>query len=165
MIYPRAFSHVGLSVPDIDKAVKFYTSVMGFYLVTPPTEVFEDKTTPSGIMAIGVFGEGWGSFKICHMSTSDGVGIELFQFGNNQNPVNNFEYYKTGVFHFGVLDPDIEGLVAKIVEYGGKQRMPICEFYPGKQPYKMCYVEDPYGIIFEVYSHAYETTFLGGAYD
>jgi len=28
-VYPRSFSHIGLSVPDIDKAVKFYTEVMG----------------------------------------------------------------------------------------------------------------------------------------
>ena len=51
-----------------------------------------------------------------------------------------------------------------IVEHGGKQRMPIREYYPGEKPYRMCYVEDPFGLIFEVYSHSYELTYSQGAY-
>ena len=27
--YPRAFSHVGICVPDLAKAVEFYSAVMG----------------------------------------------------------------------------------------------------------------------------------------
>lgn len=26
--YPRTFSHIGISVPDLDAAVKFYTEVL-----------------------------------------------------------------------------------------------------------------------------------------
>ena len=28
--YPRTFSHIGISVPDVEAAVKFYTDVLGF---------------------------------------------------------------------------------------------------------------------------------------
>lgn len=28
-VFPKAFSHIGLSVPDLDKAVEFYTEVLG----------------------------------------------------------------------------------------------------------------------------------------
>lgn len=27
--YPRSFSHIGISVPDLEAAVKFYTEVLG----------------------------------------------------------------------------------------------------------------------------------------
>ena len=27
--YPRTFSHIGISVPDLDAAVKFYTETLG----------------------------------------------------------------------------------------------------------------------------------------
>ncbi len=27
--YPRTFSHIGISVPDLEAAVKFYTEVLG----------------------------------------------------------------------------------------------------------------------------------------
>jgi catechol 2,3-dioxygenase-like lactoylglutathione lyase family enzyme len=31
--YPRAFSHIGITVPDLEKAIDFFTSVMGWYLL------------------------------------------------------------------------------------------------------------------------------------
>lgn len=164
MRYPRAFSHIGLSVTDLNEAVKFYSEVMGWYVVMEPSVVKEECETAIGQMCIDVFGTGWNTFKIAHMVTSDGIGVEIFEFENSQRPENNFEYYKNGVFHFCVQDPDVEGMVKKIVEHGGKQRMPIREYYPNEKPYKMCYVEDPFGIIFEVYSHSYEVTYSSGAY-
>ncbi|MBO2944530.1 lactoylglutathione lyase family protein [Paenibacillus sp. F411] len=164
MTYPRAFSHIGLSVSDVEQAVTFYRDVMGWYVVMPPSDIVEDNDTAIGIMCSDVFGKGWGSFRIAHMVTSDGIGIEIFQFPNHEKPDHNFQYWKSGVFHFCVQDPDIEGLVQKIVDHGGKQRMPIREYYPNEKPYRMCYVEDPFGIIFEVYSHSYEVTYSSGAY-
>ena len=76
----------------------------------------------------------------------------------------DFEYWKTSTFHFCLQDRDIEGLVAKIVAHGGKQRMPIREYYIGEKYYKMRYVEDLFGLIFEVYSHRYELTYSHAAY-
>ena len=29
--YPRTFSHIGISVPNVEAAVKFYTEVLGWY--------------------------------------------------------------------------------------------------------------------------------------
>jgi lactoylglutathione lyase family protein len=162
-IFPRTFSHIGISVPNLDKAVEFYSSVMGWYQIMKPTVVSEESATAIGQMCIDVFGEGWGSFKIAHMSTGDKIGIEMFEFKDNKNS-KEFEYWKTGPFHFAVQDPDIEGLVERIVAHGGKQRMPIREYYPGEKPYRMVYVEDPFGLIFEVYSHSYELTYSQGAY-
>ena len=161
--FPRTLSHIGLSVPDVAKAVEFYREVMGWYVIMEPTEISEETDTAIGQMCTDVFGSGWGSFKIAHMSTGDRVGIELFEFPNNEKP-EGFEYWKTGTFHFCVQDPDIEGLVAKIVAHGGKQRMPIREYYPGEKPYRMVYVEDPFGVVFEIYTHSYELTYSQGAY-
>lgn len=162
--YPRSFSHIGLSVPDIEKAVQFYTEVLGWYIIMQPSTVKEENDTAIGQMCIDVFGKGWEAFEIAHLSTSDGIGIELFSFPNGVKKAPAFEPFNTGLFHFCVQDPDVEGLVAKIVENGGKQRMPVREYYPGEKPYRMCYVEDPFGIIFEVYSHSYELTYSSGAY-
>jgi lactoylglutathione lyase family protein len=161
--YPRSFSHIGISVPDIGRAVKFYQNVLGWYVIMPPTEVKENDS-PLGIMCRDVFGPGWGSFQIAHLSTADKIGFELFQFPNQTQPENNFEYWKTGIFHFCVQDPDVEGLAAKIVEHGGKQRMPVREYHPGEKPYRMVYCEDPFGNILEIYSHSYELTYSAGAY-
>lgn len=67
--YPRTFSHIGISVLDVEKAVVFYKEVMGWYIIMEPSVITEESDTPIGQMCIDVFGCGWGSFKIAHMST------------------------------------------------------------------------------------------------
>lgn len=163
MTYPRNFSHIGLSVPNLEQAISFYSEVMGWYIIMEPSDVVEDDS-PIEVMCTDVFGAGWGKFRIAHMATGDRVGIELFEFPNNEQPDNNFEFWKTGIFHYAIQDPDIEGMVEKIVAHGGKQRMPIREYYPGEKPYRMVYCEDPFGNLVELYSHSYELTYSEGAY-
>lgn len=163
--YPRTFSHIGISVPDVEQAVSFYTQVLGWYLVMQPTTIVEDQSA-IGQMCTDVFGAGWQSFKIAHLATGDRIGVELFQFNNQQNPDNNFEYWKTGIFHFCVQDPDVEGLMEKIILAGGKKRMAKPRYYyPGKKPYRMVYMEDPFGNILEIYSHSYESIYAVGTYE
>ncbi|WP_153110849.1 hypothetical protein [Propionivibrio limicola] len=82
--YPRCFSHIGLSLTELDAAVKFYT--------------------------------------------------------------------------------EVKGMAEKIVAAGGKQRMPVREYFPGEKPYRMVYMEDPFGNILEIYSHSSELTYSAGAY-
>lgn len=161
--FPKTFSHVGISVPDLEAAVTFYKEVMGWYVIMEPNVVKEESDTAIGKMCIDVFGAGWGSFKIAHLSTGDRIGVEMFEFQNNETPTE-FEYWKTGTFHFCIQDPNIEALVEKIVAHGGKQRMPIREYYPDEKPFKMVYVEDPFGLVFEIYTHSYEMTYSQGAY-
>ena len=162
--YPRSFSHIGITVPDINKAVTFYEEVMGWYVIMSPSLVQKESDTAIGQMCMDVFGDDWEYFEIAHLSTSDGIGIELFSFPHGVKEAPEFNPFNTGLFHFCVQDPDIENLTNKIVEYGGKQRMPIREYYPNEKPYKMVYVQDPFGIVFEIYTHSYELTYSSGAY-
>ena len=93
-----------------------------------------------------------------------GLEEELFSFPHGNKEKLEFNPFNTGLFHFCIQDPDIENLTNKIVEHGGKQRMPIREYYPNEKPYKMVYVEDPFGVVFEIYTHSYELTYSSGAY-
>ncbi len=162
--YPRVFSHIGISVTDLERAVEFYSKALGFYVIMAPTTVQQDESA-IGQMCDDVFGEGWGSFRIAHLAAGDGIGIELFEFQNAQRREDNFEYWKTGTFHFCIKDPDVEGLVARIEAHGGRQRMSqVRHYYPGQKPYRMVYCEDPFGNVFEIYSHSYELTYSAGAY-
>ena len=157
------FSHIGITVPDLEKAVEFYSKAFGLYVLMEPTEILHDDSA-IGEMCDDVFGEGWGKFRIAHLSMGDGIGIELFEFPKTVDEERPFEYWRRGLFHFCVQDPNIEDLVDKIVAHGGKQRMPIREYYPNEKPYKMVYVEDPFGLVFEIYTHSYELTYSQGAY-
>lgn len=57
---------------------------------------------------------------MAHLPTADPIGVELFEFKNQENPDNNFGYWATGIFHFCVQDPNVEELAEKIVAAGGK---------------------------------------------
>jgi lactoylglutathione lyase family protein len=160
---PRTFSHIGLSVPDLDKAVEFYREVLGFYVIMEPTEILEDDSD-IGRMCSDVFGEGWRRMRISHLATADRIGFELFEFEDNAAPDDTLDFRKHGTFHFAIQDPNLEDLLAQIVAAGGKQRMPVRSYFPGEKPYRMVYVEDPFGIVFELYSHSYELTYSNGAY-
>jgi lactoylglutathione lyase family protein len=160
---PRSFSHIGLSVPDLDKAIKFYGDVLGFYVIMEPTVIIEDDSD-IGQMCSDVFGKGWGRMRIAHLATADRIGFELFEFEGHKAPEDNLNFRQHGTFHFAIQDPNLEDLLAKIVAAGGKQRMPVREYFPDEKPYRMVYVEDPFGIVFELYSHSYELTYSNGAY-
>lgn len=159
MTYPRAFSHVGLSVTDLDRAIDFYTEVFGCYLLTEPMTYEEDGDATISQMLSEGLGEGWRSLRVARLVTSDSVGIELQEFEGAQFAEDASNYRKTGISHFCVQDPDIEGLVKKIVEHGGKQRMPVREFYPGEKPFKMVYCEDPFGNLIEIDTHSFESSY------
>lgn len=161
---PTDFSHIGLSVPDRDQAVAFYRDLMGFHVIMEPTEIHEDDSD-IGVMCNDVFGPGWGSFRIAHLSTADRIGFEPFEFPQSHNPDDNLPHRQIGLFHFAVQDPDLEGLLGRIVAAGGRQRMPVRSYFPDGKTYRMVYVEDPFGIVFEIYSHRYELTYSAGAYN
>lgn len=163
-LYPKSFSHIGITVPDLQKAVNFYANTMGWYVIMEPSVIKKERETAIGQMCIDVFGDDWEEFEIAHLSTSDGVGVELFSFPEMEDKKPAFNPFQTGLFHFCIQDPAIEELTEKIVAAGGKQRMPIREYYPGEKPFKMVYVEDPFGVVFEIYTHSYELTYSSGAY-
>src|SRR5210317_189797 len=130
--YPKSFSHIGITVPDINKAVQFYEEVMGWYIIMPPSKVLKEKETAIGQMCIDVFGDDWEEFEIAHMSTSDGIGVELFSFPHGIKKAPEFNPFNTGLFHFCVQDPDIEGLTKRIVALGAGKECQFANITPGK---------------------------------
>ena len=158
------FSHIGITVPDLEKAIEFYTKAFGMYHIMGPAEIKQDESA-IGQMCDDVFGKGWGSFRIAHMSSTDGIGIEMFEFPKTEPEENKFEYWRPGLFHFCFQDEKLEERVKIIESLGGRQRMEqVRYYYPGEKPYRMVYCEDPFGNIIEIYSHSYELTYSSGAY-
>jgi catechol 2,3-dioxygenase-like lactoylglutathione lyase family enzyme len=149
-------NHIGVGVPDLDKAVRWYHEVLGFNMVVEPMEGSADDSH-IGMVLKDIFGTSFKKLRLAHMTFANHVGFEIFEFVDpkEEQRENNFEYWKTGFFHIGITDPNIEELAKKIAENGGKQRSKIWEVFPGK-PYKIVYCEDPFGNIIEIYSHSYE---------
>lgn len=156
----RPFNHVAVSVTDIELAASWYRDILGMTILLAPTEisVISPPSSPEiAALVRKVFGPRLGKFKICHLSSSNGVGIELFQFLEPpaERRKDNFEYWKTGFYHIAITELMLEDLANKISRSGGKQRTPVMEIAPGSGK-KICFCEDPFGNIIEIYSHSYE---------
>jgi catechol 2,3-dioxygenase-like lactoylglutathione lyase family enzyme len=161
----RAFNHVAVSVTDIDYAIRWYKDVIQMTLLVGPMEITtyekDQKNYDPHLATVlrTIFGPRLGKVKICHLSSANGVGIELFQFIEPASELrleeNNFEYWKTGYFHIALTEPNIEELADKIASTGGKRRTDVMESVPGSGK-KICFCEDPFGNVIEIYSHSYE---------
>ena len=57
-----------------------------------------------------------------------------------------------------MVDPDIEGLAARIAERGGRVRSEVLTLFEDA-PYRLVYCEDPFGNIIEIFTHSHEQTF------
>ena len=83
-------NHVAISVPDIDKAVEYYTKTMGF------PEAFRVKNAA-------------GEVQLVYVQVSQGTFIEL-QTVNPQRP--------QGIYHFGVVVDNMPAATAMFKERG-----------------------------------------------
>jgi len=153
-------NHIGIMVGDMDKAVEFYTNALGLKVVMGNTKVVEERETAIGRMCIAVFGDGFKGFNISHLVTTDGIGVELFEMKERQDR-HEVDFCRIGIFHFCLQTDDFHGVIERTEKFGGKVRMDIMRYHPedDNKPSKMVYLEDPFGNLFELYSHTYEETY------
>jgi catechol 2,3-dioxygenase-like lactoylglutathione lyase family enzyme len=150
-------NHVGISVPDLDHALRWYQEVLGFRILTPPVEM--DATDPQlGPALREMLGPKVKRFRMAHLKGSSGPGLQMFEFLDPapQAPAEADAYWRTGIFHICVTDPDIDGLAERIARSGGR-RSQVWREIPGK-PYAAAYCADPFGNVIEINSHGYEET-------
>ncbi|MBY5533682.1 lactoylglutathione lyase [Rhizobium leguminosarum] len=154
--YPVSVTHVGLTVTDVYAGTKWYTEAFNCRHIIGPLHIRNDGSQIGNVFK-GIFGPKFEEGYVSHLATANGVGIELFQFVTppSESKKENFEYWKTGVFHFCLVDPDIEGLAKRITDMGGKQRSDVWTLFPGEE-FKAVYCEDPWGNLIEIYSHSTE---------
>jgi catechol 2,3-dioxygenase-like lactoylglutathione lyase family enzyme len=146
-----AIAHVGVTVPDLDRAARWYCGVLGFEPLGPAVEV-RAGDGHGGTVAADVFGAGFGRFRQAHLAGANGVAIELFEFA--QPPRD----WRKGIFHICLAGGDVDSLAARIASAGGRRRTARAwEIFPG-EPYLTCYCEDPFGNVLELYSHSHERT-------
>jgi catechol 2,3-dioxygenase-like lactoylglutathione lyase family enzyme len=160
MTGPPAVTHVGVTVTDLDRAVRWYGDVLGLDPIGPPVEVRADRGH-GGAVAADVFGARLGRFRQAHLASANGVALELFEFLEPpaERRRESFEYWKTGIFHVCFAVADIEQAAERISACGGRQRTSrVWRIFPG-DPYRTCYCEDPFGNVIELYSHSHERTY------
>jgi catechol 2,3-dioxygenase-like lactoylglutathione lyase family enzyme len=147
-------NHIGITVPDIEAAVSFYTRAFGLSVLVSP---FDASTETEGAeRRFDVFGAEWKHMKLAHLVNADGVGFEIFQFVSP--PVHEheegFDYWNTGVSHIALTVDDLEGVISRITDLGGLPRSGIHRLPSGA---RICYCADPWGTAIELVTTSYGT--------
>jgi catechol 2,3-dioxygenase-like lactoylglutathione lyase family enzyme len=160
--YPRSINHVGVGVADIERAIHWYQEVLGFTLLMGPMEVRAEPGYRANEVR-DVLGQNFNAMLQAHMVSVNGIGIELFQLLDPPHEKREppLEYWKSGFFHICVTDPNIEELAERIASSGGRQRSKVWRIDSRTENYRLCYCEDPFGNIIEIYTHNYETLYGG----
>lgn len=145
-------NHIGLTVTDIDAAVRFYCEVFGLTLLAGPD--LHTLQTANGARRRDVFGPEWGGMKLAHLTSPSGCGFELFEFVEPRScrAAVPFDYPQTGVSHICLTSEDFEADIARFVGAGGRQRSQVHQVVDGV---RVCYCEDPWGNVIEISSACY----------
>lgn len=146
------FNHAGLTVTDITVAVEWYRRVFGLAVVFGPAEV-----TGSGRSKI-IFGPAFEGMKRAVLSDPSGVAVELFEFIQpaSVRRQDNFEYWKTGIFHICFTCEDVAAQIEQIVAAGGRART---EPLPAGDGRFIAYCEDPFGNLLELTNRTVDETY------
>jgi catechol 2,3-dioxygenase-like lactoylglutathione lyase family enzyme len=143
-----AITHVGIAVADLDRALAWYTDALGLEPLGPPTTVAAEDGHPATVAADVL---GAGPFRQAHLTSANGVAVELFEFAEPQERW-------TGIFHICAVPPNLDRTAARIAATGGRRTSRIWHIFPNA-PYRTVYCEDPFGNTIELYSHSHERTY------
>lgn len=144
-------THVGLAVPDLDQAMQWYCSVLGFYILSGPTE-FDAAEAEVENITQNLQGPEIKKMRNVHLMSMGGVGIELFEFQEadiNEGPATAHR----GFFHICLIVENVVEAIERIVQHGGKQRSQIHQMNKDKNHY-LVYTEDLFGNILELSSRS-----------
>lgn len=151
-----SINHIAISVPDLEKGLKWYQEVMGFTIVRGPVELTSDNIQVGKALK-NIFGSKFKKLRIVWMSSANNIGVEIFQFIQPKQLIEKkqIEYWSGGVIHIAVTERNIEDLLSKVTKTGGKQISKLWELDP-KKHHKLVFCSDPFGNIIEIYSHSFE---------
>ena len=155
----RVLNHVAVHVPDIDRAVEFYTSIFGFRKLKNSPRC-TDRVLDPDAPVFRVYDSRLQKVKVAFLTTGNSVGFELFQFIDPpMSQSASFDYTRGGVFHIAVTDHDPEEMCRRVVGAGGKKIgatvVPASAAEDGQRECTL-YCSDPWGNTIEMCSCSFE---------
>jgi catechol 2,3-dioxygenase-like lactoylglutathione lyase family enzyme len=112
-----AITHVGLAVPDLEKAVDWYEKTLRFELIAGPY-FFDASEEKKPNMIQDLQGQHIKRMKNAHLTAGNGVGLELFEFMEPRMERREPEGYHTRFFHLCLIVDDVDAAAERIEEGG-----------------------------------------------
>ena len=138
---PNTLNHVGISVSDLERSVRFYQEMFGMELAGPIFP-FEGSEFDQVMALDGPKG------RIGYLTHPE-IQLELFEF-DSPRPVSqdaNRPVANHGITHFGIQVEDIDGTYERMRAAGVRFHCPVIDFTGG---IRATYGRDPDGNVFEL---------------
>jgi len=155
---PRPLAHVGLTVPDLEAAVRWYSETLGLVVLSQPGTVRADDGY-EGAAASDVFKAGFGEVRIAHLACGNGVGLELFEFVEPAVEPSREDHRHARITHLCFLAPDLEEATDRVVRAGGTRLTERTWEVLEGQPYRFGFCRDPWGNVIEFHTNSFEQVF------
>lgn len=134
------FSHVGISVSDIERSIAFYRDMLGLEQLCDVFpfggEQFETIMDIPGVRG-----------RMCMIGKGT-LNLELFEFAGAKPKDPEHPVSDRGYSHFGVEVDDIAATYEKLRAAGARIHSPVITFMGGGM--KAAYCRDPDGNVFEI---------------
>lgn len=147
MTRPSQFHHIGITVPDLDAAVRFATEGLGCTLAfTAPGRA---AMTAEAAARLNVApGSRIAGMAMLRMGTGY---LELFAFDHPGGARPSAPRWNEGGAHIALAVDDLEAALARAAAAGGRPLGPIARSEsPGFAGMRWVYVEAPWGQTFEL---------------
>ncbi|KAI0150777.1 Glyoxalase/Bleomycin resistance protein/Dihydroxybiphenyl dioxygenase [Xylariaceae sp. FL1272] len=152
-------NHIGLTVPDLVAATKWYTEILGFHIITPSIVSIRNpdgNDDPFMKISLSLFPPELQKISTAFLTSGNGVGLELFEFEPKIMEETKADiardYKRGGVFHFAVTVPDFDATLDKAIQAGAKRIGGGWETMGSK----FQYIADPWGNTIELLSVSFE---------
>lgn len=155
---PRPLVHVGVTVPDLDAAVRWYSEVLGLVVLSRGATVRAGEGY-EGDAASDVFKAGFGEVRIAHLACGNGVGLELFEFVRPAVEPSREDHHHARITHLCFLAPDLEEATERVVRAGGTRVTEHSWEVIEGQPYRFSFCRDPWGNVIEFHTNSFEQIF------
>jgi methylmalonyl-CoA/ethylmalonyl-CoA epimerase len=119
--------HIAISVPDKEKAAKFYQETFGFERVSQS--------------------------RVATRLTDGVMNLTLLQFETEADAGDERGKDFVGLHHFGIWVDDIERVTRAIEANGGRNHLGPTAHVPENAEHKF---RDPYGIVFDISTHGWD---------
>lgn len=106
----RGIEHVGINVPNMDEAIRFFHTTFGFKPVTEMNDVPVDD----GFRKLFHMHDGAKVKSIVMLRAGNGANLELFQYDSPKSTKEQPSYDDAGAAHVGFYTDDIVSAVAEL---------------------------------------------------
>jgi catechol 2,3-dioxygenase-like lactoylglutathione lyase family enzyme len=147
----KGIHHVGITVPDLDAAIEFYSGVLGLELADPPSPVFDHAELGP---AVGVESA---ALRQVNLRLGDSI-VELLEYTSPATPYEDrpVQANARGAAHLALSVDSAEAKKAELEAAGVEFLSEVNVVDEGVLAgWRWVYFRDPFGIVLELVEQAY----------